>query len=91
MSNAAETPEEILDVLKRLKARYGDRPQPWVGPSTPLVEKVMLLAQLLGAEDPYQALVFPDMLDRVITNTLPEWVLPTGMGLIEIEGEPPTA
>jgi len=76
--------DETFGTLDRLIARYKGEP-PTYGPETPVEERVMMYAQLLGAEDPYQAVLHPDRLDQVLSNTLPDWVLPSGFGKLEIE------
>ena len=75
MSSRAET----VETLQRLEARAKGVRVPYYDSTTPLELRVMLLAQALGAEDPYQAVLHPDMLDEVLSNTLPEWVLPSGI------------
>ncbi len=54
----------------------------------PLRTQVMLMAQLLGAKDPYLAVLYPEALDAILTNTQPDW-MESGMGLIEIRGTAP--
>ena len=81
---------ELAGTLQRLEARAVAKKVavPFFEYSTPLEDIVTLYAQLLGAKDPYQAVLYPHRLEQVLTNTLPE-EFATGEPLIEIEGTPP--
>lgn len=79
--------DDLYSTLQRLRARWGNRAVPGYGPETPPEEKVVLLAQLLGAKDPYLAVLYPDYLDRILSNQQPEWMLETGYGLVEIDDQ----
>jgi hypothetical protein len=75
----------LYATLQRLQARWGKRDMPEVRPETSPEEQVVLYAQLLGAKDPYLAVLYPDYLDAILANKQPEWMLETGYGLVEIE------
>ena len=88
MSELSEYKAELNGTLKRLQARAGSMAIPEYAMDTPLEEIVTLYAQLLGAKDPYQAVLYPRKLEQVLANTLPDWMA-TGEPLIEIEGTRP--
>lgn len=90
MSELTEYKRELAGTLKRLEARITSKKVavPFFEYTTPLEEVVMLYAQLLGAKDPYQAVLYPRKLEQVLANTLPDWMA-TGEPLIEIEGTRP--
>lgn len=82
---SANTSQELARLLERLQARWPKRKLN-LPPNLAVAEQVMVYAQLLGAKDPYLAILYPEMLDRVLANKMPDWVLPTGVGLVDVEG-----
>ncbi len=45
-----------------------------VGPGTTLEETVTIMATILGAEDPYLVVLYPELLDDILANRQPEWM-----------------
>lgn len=67
---------ELYGTYKRLVARLGKEGRKFEAPGvgTGLAETVTMLAAVLGAKDPYLAVLYPEHLDAILANKQPEWM-----------------
>jgi len=84
VTTAKEQGDILYGTWKRLVARLTEdqkaRTGP-VGPQAELEEEVAFYAQILGAKDPWAAVIWPEYLNEILNNTQPEW-MESGEGLI---------
>lgn len=76
---------ELTATYRRLGARLKGKGMEGIDlPHASMEQHVTYMAQLLGAKDPYLAVLYPDFLDAILANKQPEW-MESGFGMVDIE------